>query len=79
MAAGSTYPTARCILSTENYAQLNSAAQRRPRSPAGTAAAAAVRHPTMSTPVLSLEATTVAAYYVVSICIALLKTEGYDD
>lgn len=26
MAAGSTYPTARCILSTENYAQLNSAA-----------------------------------------------------
>lgn len=77
MAAGSTYPTARCILSTENYAQLNSAAQRRPRSPAGTAAA--VRHPTMSTPVLSFEATTVAAYYVVSICIALLKTEGYDD
>lgn len=77
MAAGSTYPTARCILSTENYAQLNSAAQRRPRSPAGTAVA--VRHPTMSTPVLSFEATTVAAYYVVSICIALLKTEGYDD
>lgn len=59
--------------------ELRSAKQRSDAPVSAIVTAAAVRHPTMSTPVLSFAATTVAAYYVVSICIALLVHCGYTD